>query len=123
VVYEGYGPGGVAILVEALTNNRNRTASEVRHLFDRHGGTLGEPGSVAWTFEKKGEVVVGMTTTCKASTRTSPSTPSCWTASHSGPRLAPCRSRWTGRRSAPATAMLRDAGRHGACVAAGRQAV
>jgi YebC/PmpR family DNA-binding regulatory protein len=58
VVYEGYGPGGVAILVEALTDNRNRTGSEVRHAFTKHGGSLGEPGSVAWTFEKKGEIVV-----------------------------------------------------------------
>src|SRR5918992_4214947 len=57
VVYEGYGPGGVAILVDALTDNRNRTGSEVRHMFTRHGGNLGEPGSVAWTFEKKGEIV------------------------------------------------------------------
>lgn len=58
VLYEGYGPGGVAVLVEALTDNRNRTGSEVRHLFSKHGGSLGEPGSVAWTFEKKGEIVV-----------------------------------------------------------------
>ena len=58
VVYEGYGPGGVAILVEALTDNRNRTGAEIRHLFTRSGGSLGEPGSVAWTFEKKGEIVV-----------------------------------------------------------------
>jgi len=58
VLYEGYGPGGVAILVEALTDNRNRTGSEVRHSFTKHGGNLGEPGSVAWTFEKKGELVV-----------------------------------------------------------------
>jgi YebC/PmpR family DNA-binding regulatory protein len=58
VLYEGYGPGGVAILVEALTDNRNRTGSEVRHIFTKHGGNLGEPGSVAWTFEKKGEIVV-----------------------------------------------------------------
>jgi YebC/PmpR family DNA-binding regulatory protein len=58
VLYEGYGPGGVAILVEALTDNRNRTGSEVRHSFTKHGGNLGEPGSVAWTFEKKGEIVV-----------------------------------------------------------------
>jgi YebC/PmpR family DNA-binding regulatory protein len=58
VVYEGYAPGGVAIMVEALTDNRNRTSSEIRHLFTKHGGSLGEPGSVAWTFEKKGEVVV-----------------------------------------------------------------
>jgi YebC/PmpR family DNA-binding regulatory protein len=58
VVYEGYGPGGVAILVEALTDNRNRTGSEVRHAFSRHGGNLGEPGSVAWVFEKRGVIVV-----------------------------------------------------------------
>jgi YebC/PmpR family DNA-binding regulatory protein len=58
VLYEGYGSGGVAILVEALTDNRNRTGSEVRHVFTKHGGNLGEPGSVAWTFEKKGEIVV-----------------------------------------------------------------
>jgi YebC/PmpR family DNA-binding regulatory protein len=58
VLYEGYGPGGVAILVDALTDNRNRTGSEVRHLFTKHGGNLGEPGSVAWIFEKKGEILV-----------------------------------------------------------------
>jgi YebC/PmpR family DNA-binding regulatory protein len=58
VVYEGYGPAGVALLVEALTDNRNRTGSEVRHAFSKHGGNLGEPGSVAWIFEKKGIVVV-----------------------------------------------------------------
>jgi YebC/PmpR family DNA-binding regulatory protein len=61
VVYEGYGPGGVAILVEALTDNRNRTGAEVRHIFGRHGGTLGEPGSVAYLFEKHGVVVVDAT--------------------------------------------------------------
>src|SRR5689334_2607433 len=58
VTYEGYGPGGVALLVEALTDNRNRTGSEVRHIFSKSGGNLGEPGSVAWQFEKKGIVVV-----------------------------------------------------------------
>ena len=58
VVYEGYGPGGVAFLVEALTDNRNRTGSEVRHIFAKAGGSLGEPGSVAWQFEKKGTVLV-----------------------------------------------------------------
>ncbi|MEA2351219.1 MAG: hypothetical protein QOG86_2160 [Thermoleophilaceae bacterium] len=58
VVYEGYGPGGVAILVEALTDNRNRTGSEVRHAFASSGGSLGEPGSVAWVFEKKGVILV-----------------------------------------------------------------
>jgi YebC/PmpR family DNA-binding regulatory protein len=58
VVYEGYGPGGVAVLVEALTSNRNRTGAEVRHAFASSGGSLGEPGSVAWIFEKKGVMVV-----------------------------------------------------------------
>ena len=58
VVYEGYGPGGAALLVEALTDNRNRTGAEIRHTFDRHNGNLGEPGSVAWQFEKKGIVLV-----------------------------------------------------------------
>jgi YebC/PmpR family DNA-binding regulatory protein len=58
VMYEGYGPGGVAILVEALTDNRNRTGSEIRHAFNKHGGNLGEPGSVAYLFDKKGVVVV-----------------------------------------------------------------
>ena len=57
-LYEGYGPGGVAVLVEALTDNRNRTSAEVRHAFDKAGGSLGEPGSVAWQFEKKGAVTV-----------------------------------------------------------------
>jgi YebC/PmpR family DNA-binding regulatory protein len=58
VVYEGYGPEGVAVLVEALTDNRNRTASEVRHLFTRHGGNLGATGAVAWQFERRGIVLV-----------------------------------------------------------------
>jgi YebC/PmpR family DNA-binding regulatory protein len=58
IVYEGYGPAGVAVLVEALTDNRNRAGAEIRLAFTRHGGSLGEPGSVAWIFEKKGAVVV-----------------------------------------------------------------
>ncbi|HEU4393289.1 MAG TPA: YebC/PmpR family DNA-binding transcriptional regulator [Solirubrobacterales bacterium] len=58
IVYEGYGPAGVAVLVEALTDNRNRASAEIRHAFSKHGGSLGEPGSVAWIFEKKGAVVV-----------------------------------------------------------------
>ncbi len=58
VVYEGYGPGGVALLIEALTDNRNRTGSEVRHALTKHGGSLGEPGSVAYLFEKRGVIVV-----------------------------------------------------------------
>lgn len=58
IVYEGYGPAGVAVLVEALTDNRNRASAEIRFAFSSHGGSLGEPGSVAWIFEKKGAVVV-----------------------------------------------------------------
>src|SRR5215207_10961463 len=58
VMYEGYGPGGVAILVEATTDNRNRTGSDVRHLFTKHGGNLGEPGSVAYLFDKRGLLIV-----------------------------------------------------------------
>src|ERR671936_2589357 len=58
IVYEGYGPGGVAIYVEALTDNRNRTASEVRHVFTKNDGNLGESGSVAWLFERRGVVLV-----------------------------------------------------------------
>jgi len=58
VVYEGYGPGGVAVLVEAVTENRNRTGADVRHLFSKHGGNLGEPGSVAYLFDKAGVIVV-----------------------------------------------------------------
>jgi YebC/PmpR family DNA-binding regulatory protein len=58
VVYEGYGPAGVAVLAEALTDNRNRTSADLRHIFDKNGGSLGEPGSVAWVFEKRGVVMV-----------------------------------------------------------------
>jgi YebC/PmpR family DNA-binding regulatory protein len=58
VIYEGYGPGGVALLIEALTDNRNRTSADVRHAFSKHGGSLGEPGSVAYLFEKRGVIVV-----------------------------------------------------------------
>ncbi len=58
VVYEGYAPGGVAILIEAVTDNRNRTGSDVRHLLTKHGGSLGEPGSVAYNFEKTGLIVI-----------------------------------------------------------------
>jgi YebC/PmpR family DNA-binding regulatory protein len=58
VVYEGYGPEGVAVLVEALTDNRNRTASEVRHVFSKNGGNLGATGAVAWQFERRGVVLV-----------------------------------------------------------------
>ena len=58
VVYEGYGPDGVAVLIEALTDNRNRTASEVRHVFAKHDGNLGTSGGVAWQFERRGVVLV-----------------------------------------------------------------
>src|SRR5437588_7239824 len=58
VLYEGYGPGGVALLIEALTDNRNRTGAEVRHLLTKNGGSLGEPGSVAYLFDKQGVIVV-----------------------------------------------------------------
>ncbi len=58
VTYEGYGPGGVAFFVEALTSNRNRTVAEVRHAFSKHGGNLGTDGSVAWMFEQKGYLEV-----------------------------------------------------------------
>jgi YebC/PmpR family DNA-binding regulatory protein len=58
ILFEGYGPGGAAILVESLTDNRNRASAEIRHAFSKHGGSLGEPGSVAWIFEKKGVIVV-----------------------------------------------------------------
>ncbi|MEN3202751.1 MAG: YebC/PmpR family DNA-binding transcriptional regulator [Atribacterota bacterium] len=54
IIYEGYGPGGVAIMVEATTDNRNRTTAEIRHLFSKHGGNLGETGCVSWVFERKG---------------------------------------------------------------------
>jgi YebC/PmpR family DNA-binding regulatory protein len=58
VVYEGYAAGGVAIIVESLTDNRNRTASDVRHCFGKHGGSLGESGCVSWMFDKKGVIVI-----------------------------------------------------------------
>lgn len=58
ITYEGYGPGGVAILVDCLTDNKNRTVGEVRHSFSKHGGNLGESGCVAWMFDKKGSIYV-----------------------------------------------------------------
>ncbi len=57
-VYEGYGPGGVALFIETLTDNRNRTVSEVRHLFSRHNGNLAESGAVGWIFDQKGAITV-----------------------------------------------------------------
>ncbi len=58
VVYEGYGPSGVAVIVEALTDNRNRTAPEVRHLFDKYGGNMGATGCVSWSFDRRGVIVI-----------------------------------------------------------------
>ena len=58
VTYEGYGPGGIALFIEALTDNRNRTAADVRHVFSKNDGNLGESGSVAWLFERKGVILV-----------------------------------------------------------------
>ncbi len=58
ITYEGYGIGGVAVLVETMTDNRNRTVAEIRHVFSKNGGNMGEAGSVAWMFDKKGYIVV-----------------------------------------------------------------
>ncbi len=58
ITYEGYGPGGVAVIVKTLTNNRNRTAGDVRHLFDKHGGNMGVSGSVSFLLEDKGVIVI-----------------------------------------------------------------
>jgi YebC/PmpR family DNA-binding regulatory protein len=58
VTYEGYGPGGAAVIVETVTDNRNRTVGEIRHVFSKHGGNLGAENSVAWMFDKKGYIVV-----------------------------------------------------------------
>jgi YebC/PmpR family DNA-binding regulatory protein len=58
VVYEGYGPGGVAIMIEVVTDNKNRTASEIRRIFTKHGGNLGEAGCVSWIFEEKGSIFI-----------------------------------------------------------------
>jgi YebC/PmpR family DNA-binding regulatory protein len=58
IVYEGYGPGGVAVMVDSMTDNRNRTVAEIRHIFSKNGGNLGTTGAVNWMFEKKGYIVV-----------------------------------------------------------------
>ena len=58
ITYEGYGPGGVAVIVETMTDNRNRTAAEMRHLFDKSGGSLGATGCVAWMFDRKGILII-----------------------------------------------------------------
>jgi YebC/PmpR family DNA-binding regulatory protein len=60
VMFEGYGPGGAAVLVECATDNRNRTVSEIRHIFSKNGGNLGEVGSVSWKFERKGHILIPM---------------------------------------------------------------
>jgi YebC/PmpR family DNA-binding regulatory protein len=62
ITYEGYGPRGVALLIESMTDNRNRTVAEIRHLLGKNGGNLGESGSVGWIFDKKGYIVVDKTT-------------------------------------------------------------
>jgi YebC/PmpR family DNA-binding regulatory protein len=61
VTYEGYGPGGAAVIIEVLTDNRNRTVGELRHMLTKHGGNLGESNSVAWMFDKKGYIVIEKT--------------------------------------------------------------
>ena len=58
ITYEGYAPGGVAVLVEVLTDNRNRTGAEIRNIFTKNGGSMAEPGAVAWQFERKGVIIV-----------------------------------------------------------------
>lgn len=61
ITYEGYGPGGVAVMVEVTTDNRNRTVAEIRHAFSKHGGNMGESGSVGWMFNRKGQIIVDST--------------------------------------------------------------
>ena len=58
ITYEGYGPAGVAVIVEVMTDNKNRTVAEIRHMFSKHGGNLGENGCVSWMFDKKGSIVI-----------------------------------------------------------------
>ena len=58
MIYEGYGPGGISLVIEVITDNKNRTVAEIRHLFSKYGGTLGETGSVTWMFEKKGIIAI-----------------------------------------------------------------
>ena len=58
IMFEGYGPGGAAVMVVVATDNRNRTVSEIRHMFSKNGGNLGEVGSVAWMFERKGQIII-----------------------------------------------------------------
>ncbi|SEN34948.1 YebC/PmpR family DNA-binding transcriptional regulator [Lihuaxuella thermophila] len=65
ITYEGYGPGGIAVMVETLTDNRNRTAADLRHIFSKRGGNLGEAGCVSWMFERKGQLVIDRETADK----------------------------------------------------------
>ncbi len=58
ILFEGYGPGGAAVLVSTATDNRNRTVSEIRHMFSKNGGNMGEQGSVAWMFERKSQIII-----------------------------------------------------------------
>lgn len=62
ITYEGYGPGGIAVIVDVVTDNRNRTAAEMRHVFDKSGGSMGASGCVAWMFERKGVIVIERST-------------------------------------------------------------
>src|SRR5213075_2361609 len=62
ITYEGYGPAGVALMIQSMTDNRNRTVAEIRHIFSKNGGNLGESGSVGWMFEKKGYIVIDKST-------------------------------------------------------------
>jgi len=71
VIYEGYGPGGAAVLMDVLTDNKNRTVSEIRHILSKNGGNLGESGCVAWIFDKRGYILVEKTIT-KSSPRRKP---------------------------------------------------
>jgi len=75
VTYEGYGPGGVAVFVEGTTDNKNRTTSEIRHIFADHGGNMGESGCVAWMFENKGLLTVLKNPSMRKKSRNWPSTP------------------------------------------------
>jgi YebC/PmpR family DNA-binding regulatory protein len=75
ISYEGYGPDGVAVIVETLTDNRNRTSAEMRHVFARNGGAIAEPGAVSWQFDRKGVIEVKERTSSPTG-RTSPSPPS-----------------------------------------------
>ena len=61
ILYEGYGPGGIAIIMNVLTDNRNRTVAEIRHLMNKYGGNLGEAGSVSWMFRHKGQIIIDAT--------------------------------------------------------------